>query len=320
MGMTEKETEYGIIKGITQVEFYEENSSIKACSVNVYQALDSDYGSLVPQYEDDGARRKDVKSLSFYANGKLKRLALNAQSQVLTEVGSYPAELLTFYESGRLKRIFPLDGKITGYWTEENEYALAKEVKLPLPSGEIEGKVIGLQFYEEGMFKSITFWPKEVIDISTPLGNRKIRIGLSFYKEGTVKSCEPAEPALVATSIGELLAYEADAIGVNGDISSLCFYEDGRVKSLITSKNSIKITDQNGEMQIFEPVFKPSLFDIEKKMLVPLKIQFENGNVKIGIRDEVAETVYKIEEYTFCVQPFTGGGCSSCSECDGCAG
>ena len=40
------------------------------------------------------------------------------------------AEQVSFYESGALKRIFPLNGTLSGYWTQEDEAKLATPLTL----------------------------------------------------------------------------------------------------------------------------------------------------------------------------------------------
>ena len=55
--------------------------------------------------------------------------------------------LITFYENGNIRRIFPLYGQINGYWTEENEYELAEEITLPVLGTELVCKPLCIHFY-----------------------------------------------------------------------------------------------------------------------------------------------------------------------------
>jgi hypothetical protein len=66
---------------------------------------------LIPFYGEDSLRRKYKASVTFYGNRALKAVSLDAQQEVLTPIGEMPAELVTFYDTGELKRVFPLDGK-----------------------------------------------------------------------------------------------------------------------------------------------------------------------------------------------------------------
>ena len=57
--------------------------------------------------------------------------------------------------------MFLLDGKLSGYWSEDDEYNLAKTYKFNFEFASFEAKVISLHFYKTEELKSITLWPKE---------------------------------------------------------------------------------------------------------------------------------------------------------------
>ncbi|MFW5972113.1 MAG: hypothetical protein ACOCRL_01375 [Bacillota bacterium] len=68
---------------------------------------------------------------------------------------------------------------------------------------------------------------------------------------------------MVNTPIGEIVAYDCNALGMNADINSLNFYESGQVKSLKTSTDIVDISDQNGDVTTIKPGLKPHLFNNE---------------------------------------------------------
>ncbi|WFR59688.1 hypothetical protein QA584_11545 [Anaerocolumna sp. AGMB13025] len=311
------ESKYGVIKGIASADFYEDGK-IKECSVIERNVLTTSYGKLIPQYENEGVRNKYINSLAFYKDGSLKKIALQGQCQIKTDIGVLSAELLTFYESGRIKRLFPLNGKITGYWTEENEFELAKPQELSFPFGKINKRLISILFYETGRIKSLTLWPKEVVMVNTPSGKLGVHYGLSLYPEGNLRSCEPAYPVLIETRIGKLTAYDMNANGINGDKNSLNFYDDGTIKSLITSTDSIEITKKSGEILKFEPGLRPSLLDEEGMDIISLKVEFYEDKVRINENDN---SVFSLKDITFRIinKPLKiFNKCSNCSECNGC--
>ena len=273
------------------------------------------YGTFVPQYEENNVRHKYTKSLSFYQNGNIKSIALNEQSDVKTKIGTFPAELITFYENGTIKRLFPLNGKITGYWTEENEYELAEEFTFTFAFGTFTKKIISLQFYESEDIKSITFWPKNTVKIETPIGGISVRVGLALYQSGMLKSVEPSKPTPIDTPIGVINAYDPNVIGISGDTNSLNFYEDGKLKSLVTSVNIIEVTNQNGEKSMFKPKLKPNLFDNEVMDIVPLAVEFYEDKVKIN---NSIENEYEINKYSFEIRKFYTNVKKSCSNCASC--
>jgi hypothetical protein len=307
-------TKYGLLEGIVLADYYSDGSLCE-CTLNCRNKISTPYGALVPQYSDDGVRRKYTKSLSFYPGGDLKSISLHEQTPVATPAGLLPAELLTFYEGEKIRRLFPLNGKLSGFWSEANEYALAQEFEFKLPVAEFKRKIIGIHFYESGAVKSMTFWPKDSLALRSPAGIIKIRIGFSLHPDGSLQSVEPLNPIPVNTPIGKIMAFDIDANGILGDSNSLCFMPDGQIQSLATSTDRITITGRNGQRVLYEPGVKPSLFDDEKMDTVPLHIAFIGR--KIGFQKSVAKE-YDIEQHNFSIQSLPLKVSSSCDACLGC--
>lgn len=314
--MNQISTKYGDLHGIARIDFYEEGT-VKECTLNEQNELHTQYGIFTPQYKDDGARRKHIKSLSFHNNGILKSISLHESVNVKTDIGTFPAELITFYSNGNIERIFPLNGKITGFWTEENEYELAQTYEFEYANGTLKAKVIGIRLFETGELRGLTLWEKERILIETSVGVIDTRIGLSFYSNGSIKSLEPAKPTPIETPIGIVNAYNPDVIGVNGDINSLNFNEDGSLKSFKCSTNIIKVTCENGETIAIQPGQKQNLFNNEVMDIVPLLIEFDSEKVII-ISNERYE--FDLNQCTFAVENYVRniGKCSSCDGCTAC--
>ena len=82
-------------------------------------------GDLVPQHTIDDARRMHRPPVVFHPNGHVRSLPLERRTPVATPLGTLPAELVTFHDNGALARVFPLNGKLSGYWTEADEAGLA---------------------------------------------------------------------------------------------------------------------------------------------------------------------------------------------------
>jgi len=248
--------------------------------------LDTPYGTLIPQYLpwEDGRRYESV--ISLYANGNVKFMTLQHQTPVDTPAGAIKAEGLFFHEDGTLKRVFPRYGKLSGYWTEANEYALAEALPVRLPDGEtLTVKLLGLAFYPSGKLRSLTLWPQERGTIRTPVGRASVRIGVSYYESGKLRSFEPAEPLAVTTPIGRLKAHDPMPTGINGDVNSLLFAEDGAVTSLTTAEHGIEVSFAWGETRIFEPDTRPGLCSDLVRDPVPLRLGFHAGYVIICTRE-----------------------------------
>lgn len=317
--MEEIKTKYGILKGISSIDYYK-NGNVKECMLNSINKLESSYGILIPKYEDSGERSKHITSVSFYNNGNLKSISLQNQIEISTPLGILPAEFITFYESGSIKRLFPLNGKLTAYWTEKEEYNLAKEIELNLSVGKIKQKIIGIHFYENGVIKSVTFWPKDNIIINSPLGSASMRIGISFYPDGKLKSFEPNEVTAVKTQIGTILAYDTNAVGIHGDLNSLKFSEGGKIESLITSTDIIEVIDKNKEKKIYGPLLKQSIINENAMDIIPLIIEFSNNKVRFNNNDE---NEYNINECNFTIKSSSfkiNSPCSDCTNCSKCNG
>lgn len=308
---------YGALKGASYIERYK-SGEVKECTFNREVKLETPYGVLIPQYENSGVRRKFTKSVSFYKSGNLKSICLQEQTRIKTPIGEFPAELVTFYENGAIKRLFPLNGKITGYWTEENEYELAEEFEFSFQFGCFRKKVIAIQFYEGGEVKGLTFWPQDPVNIQTPCGEAETRTGIALYPCGRLMSVEPPKPIGIRTPIGEISAFNTQAIGIHSDANSLVFYESGEIKSLCTSTDMITVEDGKGRKAVFAPGFRQSMFQVEKMNVVPLQINFCDGKVWF---DDDKENTFVIAENNFIIKHFyeiLGEGCGDCSSCDAC--
>jgi len=303
-------TKYGELTHLGEVTRYS-NGFLKDCVMEDIVELKTEVGTLIPQYNFVEHRKKYISSLSFYENGSLRRIALNDQTLINTPIGMRKAELITFYECGAIKRLFPLNGHLTAYWEEDDEYKLASEDSFELPCGNITTKVISVYFYKNGKIKSITLWPQEIIQINTPVGKMAVRTGVSFHIDGSIHSLEPATYTLLQTPIGSLIAFDENVNGIFGDSNSVVFSKEGKLLSLITSNQ--KVIAQNVETKTritYSPYQELDDDGIEEIWFRPLKIEFEEGFVRFNEGKR-----FNISEYQFTVQPYHKVGINPCSNC-----
>ena len=94
------------------------NGQVSECTLNQPNVIHTCCGDLVPRFSRPDARSKELKSLSFYESGALRSISLDQQVDVRTPIGLFPAELVTFYEDGRLDSVFPLNGQLGFGWSE----------------------------------------------------------------------------------------------------------------------------------------------------------------------------------------------------------
>jgi hypothetical protein len=278
MSTTSVKTFYGELFGVEFRTLYS-NGKVDGCLVSIPNVLKTPYGDLVPQYEAEDMGRRTVKPVYFNKDGSLKSIALQAQTQIDTPVGTIPAELVTFYKNGKIRRIFPLDGKLTGFWTGKNEFALAEDIEISSPIGKLKSKFIGVQFYESGALKSLTLWPGQKLTVPTPFGEVKVRTGIAFYENGSIRSFEPERPIEVLTPIGAIVAYDSEPTGIHGDLNSLQYTEKREVAAISTTENEVVVTAPDGMTHVFYPGEKHSLCSDAVRVPVPMQIQFQNGQV-----------------------------------------
>jgi hypothetical protein len=314
--MTVVPTKYGFIKGITLAAYFDDGN-LERCAVNQKNAISLACGTIVPQYKDDGRRKKLVKSMTFYPDGVLESAILQDITLIETGLGRIPAEMITFYEDGTVKRIFPSFGTISAFWTEEDDRELSPELTFDLPFLHFHGKAVNLMFYPSGTLRSMTLWPGDSVAVDTPAGTVPARIGFSLYPNGKIRSVEPLEPVPVSTPIGIVPAYDPDALGADGDRNSLVFSEKGYVQSLLTSEAGVTVmlgTEKIGE---YAPLSKSCDYYDNILALEPLEISFTNQTVSFGRRKGSKEkSRYSISECEFLIHPInTDGFCNTCKEC-----
>jgi len=308
----------GQFHGISSLEKYPDGS-IEGCTLLERNEIQTACGVLIPQYEDSSVRRKHIHSVTFYKSGRIKSIALHEQTMVKTSAGVLPAELLTFYESGRLKRVFPLNGKISAYWTEEDEFGLAEELPFAFIFGAFSVRVISVYFYESGAVKGLTLWPNEVVGLRLPAGEAQARIGISLYPDGRLKSFEPALPQPVGTPLGVIEAYHDNAIGINGDNNSLGFYPNGAVKHLATN-DFITVSDKKGNKTVFGTKPERSVL-LDKMEVRPLWLEFSDDGRFLSIGNDV-KSWFNINENQFSISQSLklvfSSNCRDCSVCEAC--
>lgn len=66
-----------------------------------------------------------------------------------------PAEWLAWHEKGALKRILLRKGKLSGYWTEQDERKLATDLSLNLHGQSVSAKIQGLRFTHLAFLKAL---------------------------------------------------------------------------------------------------------------------------------------------------------------------
>lgn len=313
-------TNYGVLTGEYGV-VYHNNGTLKECAVEEECTLNTKFGMLIPKYQVTEARTKHRNAVGFYETGVLKSIYLENKTSIPTAIGNMDAELVTFYENGAVHRIFPLFGQVSGFWSEEEEKNLAQNIIIDMPEVHMENKVSCICFYMGGAVKSISFYSEDMVTATIAENGYQVRIGISFYESGKIKTLEPAIHSEVKTPIGTIFAYDNNPIGIHGDDNSLKFNEDGSIKKVKTVAAAIKITDKDANSMVVKAMEKPSMLEIDKYVIVPISIEFFNDKIEITDSDKVKK-YYSYKDYSIAVlnndQNVLMNTCTDCASCCGC--
>jgi hypothetical protein len=309
-------TQYGELKEISNYLTYE-NGHLESLSLNNENKLNTCVGTLIPRYKDYTGRRKSTNCLSFYKSGAIKSIDIQKQTTIPTSLGNIEAELVTFYESGSIKRIFPLNGSLSGFWSEDEEAELCKPISFNLLNTNFDLKINSIFFYPNGNIKSVSFFPKETAIVPTPCGNINTRIGLSLSDKGNLLTLEPAFPVEVPTPIGILHAYDSNAIGIYADKNSLVF-DNKNISQLVSSTDIIKITDKTGKLHRISPYFIRSLMNPNENELVPIRIIFYSDFVTFISSSQITINYSDIADIKLTTIPLFNNQCTDCASCGKC--
>jgi hypothetical protein len=215
--------------------------------------------------------------------------------------------------------VFPVDGQISGFWSEEEE----REMNIPLTFDfsftVFTAMLSSLCFYKSGAIKSITLFPGERINVETPFGSFSVRHGFSLYETGALKSFEPAAPVKIHTPIGNLTAFDPMSHGVSADENSVTLSVAGQVIGIKTIANRIMAQPDGGAVRWHAPVKKPHPCSDELPYYQPLDLAFDESSLTITDDEPHA---YPLATSHFSVSAFTDGslGCSpaDCANCSLC--
>lgn len=196
-----------------------------------YSRLFSDYD--LTEAPEMNFRRKERQRVCYFHSGRVKSVYLNEQTCIDTPAGKIACELITFYESGEIKRIFPRYGAISAYWTERDEARITEEISIKVGKIEFRCKPQCIHFFKSGNIKSITIYDHECMEIPTKYGIIKTNVGVSFYENGSIESIEPALKTSIEIDGKIIKPFDFFADHMHADHNSLVFDMNGNVTQYI---------------------------------------------------------------------------------------
>ena len=186
------------------------------------------YGNLLPCSGASDYRKKHRCAVSYFESGSVKSVYLEEPVVLSFPAGEFQTELITFYEDGNAKRIFPLYGQISAYWSISEEAENA-----PYYDFDIEGEIYHIRpqcifFYPNGKIRAITLWPCDELIVKTSAGTIKTKLGVELYESGKLKSIEPVFGTVISTPDGEFKPYRYRPVMMHAENATLKFDECGR--------------------------------------------------------------------------------------------
>jgi len=242
-------------------------------------------GPVLPQFDAAEGGRRQHAPVYFHPNGNVRSLPLQERSPIAVGEEILPAELVTFHASGEVRRVFPSAGKLSAYWTEEQEMESTPWMELPIGGVRVPVRCINAEFFPSGALASLTLWPGETLRLNTNVGKIFLRSGIAFYENGHVRSYEPAEPVSVQTPLGNMMAYHTSPLGISGDLNSLRYREDGKVRSFITMESTLEILD-GSVLRQFGPYKTQSYCEEADTEVKGMQVEFDQENVYLRTQEE----------------------------------
>lgn len=290
------DTKYGKLNAPFNVEYYD-NGQIGSAMLGEKSIFETQYGQLMPNYSGADVRKKYREAVSFYENGNIKSIYLEEPQMIQTPAGKMEAELLSFYPGGEIKRLFPLYGQISGYWTEEDEYKLAPEVELYLLGRKIKVHPLCVVFYPSGQVRSLTIWRKDTITVQTKYGEIKSNFGVELTEDGALKSIEPTFGTVLATEYGKLYPFNSENYHLQAENNSLVFDDKGELLAATTIKTGLKVAEDGKIRYIHAKKAEDPLTGGLRPF--PLALQFEESYIEAeqinGSRERFAKSQVTFE-------------------------
>ncbi|MBR3143197.1 MAG: hypothetical protein IKF09_08650 [Clostridiales bacterium] len=191
--------------------------------------ISTKYGNLLPCSGASDYRKKHRCAVCLYDSGALRSVYLEEPQVLSFPSGDFQAELITFYEDGNAKRIFPLYGQISAYWSIEEETENAPFYDFAIGGETVHVRPQCIFFYPSGKIRAVTIWPVDEIEVKTPVGPVRTKLGFELYESGALKSIEPVYKTVIYTPKGDIRPYRFRPVMMHAENATLKFTEDGNL-------------------------------------------------------------------------------------------
>ena len=202
--------------------------------------IETKYGSFTACSDASDLRKKYRTPVEYHLNGNVKSIYLQEAEDVDLPSGRFQAELMTFYEDGNIKRLFPLYGQLSSYWGVEDEIRNAPEYTFKVNDQEISLRPQCIYFYPSGEIRSITLWPTDTVTVQTSKGPVTSKLGVELYEDTKIRSIEPAFGTIFETEYGEAKPFMVRKHMLHAEDASARFDQDGRLISFATLQTKVE--------------------------------------------------------------------------------
>ena len=191
--------------------------------------VNTKYGELRPYSGASDYRKKYRFAVDYYNDGSLRSVYLDEPEILEFPAGRFQTELITFYEDGNVKRVFPLYGQISAYWSIEEEAENAPYYDFNVSGDTLRIRPQCIYFYPSGKIRAVTLWPGDEIVVTTTADKVKTRLGFELYESGSLRSIEPVYGTVIKTSKGDIKPYKYRPVMMHAENATLKFEENGNV-------------------------------------------------------------------------------------------
>lgn len=198
------------------------------------------YGYFTACSDASDLRKKYRCPVEYHQNGNVRSIYLQETEEVTLPEGRFQAELMTFYEDGNIKRLFPLYGQLSSYWGVEDEIVNAPEYVFTIGEQELKIRPQCIYFYPSGKIRSITLWPEDSITVNTSKGPVNTKLGIEVYEDKKIRSIEPSFGTIFKTEYGDAKPFMVRKHMLHSEDASARFDEEGNLISFATLQTYVE--------------------------------------------------------------------------------
>lgn len=254
-------TKYGTLHGAAEI-LRRQDGSPESVILEEENHVSFPWGTVIPNFTFDEARKKRRPSLEFNPEGTLHSIYLENPQEI--RISGYrekedpdlgvvydgvalparmKAEFLSFYPDGSFCRVFPTYGRTSSWWDEKAEEKVGEPVSFRLFGEKAEMRVRCFHFFADGRLQSVTVGLGETISLKTRYGVIPTKTGVSLYPSGKPESIEPVPGTEIRVGSRKYAVFDLYANLVHADQNSLRLREDGSLAAFSSGSRKFRVPE-----------------------------------------------------------------------------